>query len=221
MKKIFISLIASMVAVGSFSQTKINPTEFNNSVADRSFRMYLGPVVGVNYSMLSGNPDNFDIGAKSDIAYQGGLAFSAHFGRKNGVGQGGTGIFGIYAAAKYALHSIKTDGSDKIKLSYMEIPLLAQLFVSKGLSIEAGPTFAIPMSSSPERIDFPNSSTSIMAKDIKGNDCRFTVGARYAANNGFNIAAHYNIGMSDLAGNLPCKMSVIEVSLGWMFNIIK
>ena len=218
-RRIFILLAATMTAVGAFSQTKI-VLDGADGAADRSYRINVGPVVGLTYSSLSEGLKGLDMGTKSSIGFEIGAEANARFGRKTEVSSGGTGLFGVYAAAKFAKHSVKTDGSDNFGFSFLEIPILFQVYPMSSLAIEAGPTLALSMSSSPDKMVF-RGSTTITSKDLKPNDVRLTIGARYMLDNGMNVGLHYNIGTSDAAENFPCKLSGLEISVGWLFNIIK
>src|SRR5574344_1273683 len=218
MRKLFLFLMITALATGSYAQSKAG-VDLGN-VGSRSYKICVGPVAGINYSTLSGNPDGIDMGAKGSVGFHGGLAANIHFGRNGGTGKGGTGLFGIQMEALYSQHAIKTDGSDDLKLSYIEIPLLAQFYVYKGLSLEVGPTFALNTTSTPDNLSFTGKG-GFATKDLKANDVRLTVGAQYALDCGLNFAARYNFGTSDIAGNRPCKVSALQVSIGWMFTVAK
>lgn len=218
MRKFLLSLMVVFAASGAFAQSK--PGFEVGNMPTRSYKIAFGPIVGLNYSMLSGNPGNIDLGTSGGMGFHGGLAANVHFGRKGGTGKGGTGIFGLQLEALYSQHSIKTKGSDDLKMSFIEIPLLAQFYVAKGLSLEAGPTFALNTSRSPDLLSY-NNQCGFITKDLKANDVRLTVGARYALDCGLNFGARYNFGTSDIAGNMPCKLRGLQVSVGWMFTIVK
>jgi hypothetical protein len=218
MRKLFLFLIVTAISACSYAQSKAG-IDLGNA-GSRSYKICMGPVVGVNYSTLSGNPDGIDMGAKGSTGFHGGIAANIHFGRNNGTGKGGTGLFGIQMEALYSQHTIKTDGSDNLELSFIEVPVLAQFYVYKGLSLEVGPTFALNTSSKPDNLSFSNIG-GFATKNLKANDVRLTFGAQYSLNCGLNFAARYNLGNSDIAGNMPCKVNALQISIGWMFTVAK
>ena len=213
MKKLFLLLSIFTMAVSANAQEF---EESNDVVDTRKNVVSLGVTAGGNYSMMS-EYDPIDLGARTGIGFQGGLAVNAHFGQKQGAGAG-TGPIGLQLELLYAQHNIKTDLNDDIKLGYLEAPLLLKYYVTKGLNIELGPTFAFLMSKGPD--DLVGPSTSIAIGELKGGDVRATVGISYQTN-GFFVSARYNHGFSDLAGNFPCKVSAVTLSVGYLFDVFK
>lgn len=220
MKKVSLFFVALLSAASMVAQESVVADDWGGDVSDRSYRIYIGPKGGVNFSTISGNPKEVDMGAKMGVGFHGGLVLGAHFGRSgNGLGEGGTGKFGVQVEALYSQHTMKTDGSDDLTVSYFEVPVLFQYYPVSCFCIEVGPTIAGTMDRSPDALSF--SSATLQTKDVKGYDVKVSVGAQYRTKVGLTVGARYNIGTSDLAGNLPCKISAFQVSLGWMFNIIK
>ena len=177
----------------------------------------LGITAGANYSMMS-KYDPVDLGSRSGIGFQGGAAVNIHFGQRRGA-DAGTGPIGLQVEALYAMHSMKTDLSDNIKLSYLEIPVLLKYYITPNVNIELGPTFSYILSKSPDVLE--GTSTTIAIGELKGGDIKGTVGISYQTKSGFYASARYNMGFSDLAGNFPCKVSTVSLSVGYLFNIFK
>ena len=177
----------------------------------------LGITAGGNYAMMS-KYDPVDLGARSGIGFQGGLAINARFGQRRGA-DAGTGPVGLQIEALYAQHSMKTDLSDDIKLGYLEVPVLFKYYITSNLNIELGPTFCYLLSKSPDVLE--GTSTNIYIGELKGGDLKGTVGISYQTKGGFYASARYNMGFSELAGNFPCKVSTASVSIGYLFNIFK
>lgn len=213
MKKLFLLASIFMMAVSATAQ---DYEEGNDVVDTRKNVVSLGVTAGGNYSMMS-KYDPVDLGSRTGIGFQGGLAINAHFGQKPGAGAG-TGPIGLQLEVLYAQHSFKTDLNENIKLSYLEAPLLFKYYFTKELNVELGPTFAFLMSKSPA--DLVGPSTSIAIGELKGGDVRATVGISYQTN-GFYVSARYNHGFSDLAKNFPCKVSAATLTLGYLFDIFK
>ena len=74
------------------------------------------------------------------------------------------------------------------------------------------------MSKSPD--DLIGEATSIAIGELKGGDVKATIGISYQTN-GFFVSARYNHGFSKLAGNFPCKVSAVTLSVGYLFDVFK
>lgn len=195
---------------------------------DRPFRILIGPKMGMNMASMSGVQDEYTLNPSSGIGFQGGLAANFHFGRRSEYAYGGTGLWGVQVEAMYSQRSIKTDIED-LNFSCLEVPVLAQYYISPSFSIEVGPTFVTTLSSSPDEIFIPNfeeTSTSITdltikTGEIKAFDVMLSAGVGYKHRSGFTASARYNLGMSELAGNFAGKVSTVSVSIGWLFKVVK
>lgn len=145
--------------------------------------------------------------------------------------------------------TIGTDENGKtnadLSVGYFEIPVFVQIYpfyksdAMNTFYIEGGPDFAGTMSRKPKTLTVDNlygnysSVTYNIDSDgskLKGMDVRIMAGVGYdfAIKNAnheisslIGINARYYLGMSTLAGNFNSKMSTLEVSLSWMFNIGK
>ena len=226
MKKLFILCAISMMAMSANAQVTFTEGENSQQEEETGFGgitdtrknvVSLGVTAGANYAMMS-NYDPVDLGSRSGIGFQGGLAVNAHFGQRRGA-DAGTGPIGLQLEVLYAQHNIKTDLSDNIKLGYLEIPLLFKYYITPNLNVELGPTFCYILSKSPDVLN--GTSTTIAIGELKGGDVKGTVGISYQTKSGFYASARYNLGFSELAGNFPCKVSAVSVSVGYLFNIFK
>lgn len=215
MKKVFIFLLMAVCTVNLCAQEEWSD---ESEIVDSSYRIYLGPKVGANFSSMSGLSEGFALNPESGLGFQGGLAANFHFGRRSAKAEGGTGLFGVQVEAMYSQRTIKTDVED-LKLSYFEVPVLAQYYVIPALSIEVGPTIVGSLSSSPDEMKTGN--MLIATGDLKGFDVMLTAGLGYKHKSGFTASARYNYGMSELAGNFNGKVSTITVSIGWLFSLVK
>ena len=211
MKKFFTSLLASILAIGLQAQEGFGSSD----VMDSSYRIYLGPKIGVNFATMSGmNALNPAMG----IGFQGGLAANFHFGRRTEKAEGGTGRFGVQVEALYSQRTIKTD-YENLKLGYFEVPILAQYYILPELNIEVGPTIIGSLSSSPDEMQIDN--LNYATGELKGFDVMISAGIGYKHKSGFTASARYNLGMSELAGNFDGKISTFSLSVGWLFSLVK
>lgn len=188
----------------------------------------LGLKAGVNFSTMS-SYDVFDLGQKSAASFEGGAFISARFGKRTKASDAGTGLFGAQVELLYIQNSIKNDYADNIKLNYFAVPVMAKVFFLPGFNVEAGVCIAGLLSSSPDKIEanlnqpWPGiEKVSIATGDFKGFDVRPAVGLAYTLpSTGLGIGARYYFGTSELAKNFPCKVSSLELSLSYSFNLFK
>ena len=214
MKKIFLLAATVMMAVSVYAQEE----RAGDDVVDtRKNVVSLGVTAGGNFSMMS-KYDPIDLGKRTGIGFQGGLAINAHFGQRQGA-DAGTGPCGVQVEVLYGQHNIKTDLNENIKLGYLEVPVLFKYYFTQEFNVELGPTFAFLMSKKPDVLEAP--STKISIGELKGGDIRGTIGVSYHSKKGFFASARYNYGFCELAGNFPCKVSYASLSVGYLFDIFK
>lgn len=106
------------------------------------------------------------------------------------------------------------EGSDGniIALSYLNVPLMGKYYLTKGLSVEAGPQIGFLLSAKNERTDVKDS--------FKTLDFGVNLGLGYKLENGINFGARYNLGLTninDLSSSGKNRNGVIQVSIGYFF----
>lgn len=221
-KKFLLLVLAILGTANLFSQT----VKKGDGPIDASYRISVGPKVGMNMAMMSGLQDEYALNPSNGMGFQGGVAANFHFGRRTTKALGGTGLWGVQVEALYSQRTIKTDIED-LKFSCLEVPVLAQYYFMPSLCVEVGPTFVSTLSSSPDEINKHEESGSsftdltIKTGEIKAFDIMLSAGVGYKHKSGFTASARYNLGMSDLAGNFTGKVSTISVSIGWLFTVVK
>lgn len=232
MKKILFIALATICCLGSYAQVDggfdLTPEKTKNNA------IFVGPTVGANMTMASGQPKSRKLFDGSGIGFTGGIAGKIRFGKATEYSPEGTGILGAGVEVKYALHSVKTNGSDDLKLGYLEVPVLIQFYplakstALNGLFVEVGPEFAMLMSKNPEKLRFNVNepypgiqAVEYATGDLKGGDLRVAVGLGYTLPNmGLGINARYYLGTSELSKKaLPTKLNTVELSLSWMFKV--
>lgn len=212
-KHLLLLLFAALCCNGLFAQEECED--------DRPLRIALGPKVGVGLDMGSHSSlENLDFGM--GFGYQVGAVFNAHFGRRTELSCGGTGWFGLQIEAMYSGRNIKL-GSSSLGTSCIEVPVLAQLYVTPSVAIQAGATAVMILKTTPYELNYNGATYS--TGEIKGKDVMLTAGLAYKArlneNSALLIDARYNMGMSNLAGNFDTKVSSVMLSLSYLFNIVK
>lgn len=220
MKKFLILLLSSLCTWSAYAQYEAFYAEDEVEVdagTDRPFTIALGPKVGLPFTTMS-ESSVIDLGTKLGTGFSGGVAANFHFGRRTPISLGGTGLFGLQVEALYASRTVGTE-SEALKFNMLELPILAQLYVTPNICLEAGPTFVAAISASPDVVHVGNQFASI--GEMKANDVMFTIGAGFKQPNGLFANARYNIGTSNVAGNFDSKMSTISLSIGWLFTVVK
>lgn len=242
MKKILFFIAALSLTVPGFAQSDDGEDE---SIPTRQKRnaFFLGLKAGGTITSMT-QPNEGKLYDGSGFGFSGGLVLKARFGQASENSFGGTGYFGAGLELKYKLNSVKTLGTDesgkenaKMSIGYFEAPVFVHIYpLAKSPSlnsfyVELGAAFAGTISRNPKSLTLINPSADYSqvtyyldsnGSKLKGMDIRPFAGIGYTIpNTGLDINARYYIGTSELAGNFPCKLNTLEVSLAWLFNIGK
>ncbi|WP_346883610.1 porin family protein [uncultured Algibacter sp.] len=103
------------------------------------------------------------------------------------------------------------DSEGIIALNYLNIPLIAKYYVTKRLSLEAGPQIGFLLSTKGGTQDY---------KDLfKTTDFGVNFGLGYKLDNGLNFGARYVLGLSNIndVGGMTNKNSVLQFTVGYFF----
>ncbi len=116
---------------------------------------------------------------------------------------------GIQVDLLYSQQGAEFD-SEKIDLSYINIPIVIKYFVVGGLNIQAGPQFGFIVDDNIKEVfgDIVEAETF----DLTG-----VVGLGYDFLMRFKVVARYNFGLTDIFTNEDGKNSVVSLSLGYSF----
>ena len=97
------------------------------------------------------------------------------------------------------------------KLNYLNIPLMGKYYLTRGLSLEAGPQLGYLLSAK-------NNGTNLKSTFHKF-DFGVNFGLGFKLKNGFNFGARYNLGLSDINKtiNTSCKHKneVFQLTIGY------
>jgi hypothetical protein len=111
----------------------------------------------------------------------------------------------------FAVQGAKSkNGTQKIKLNYINWPILAKLYATKDFSIEVGPQLGFLIS---------GKGGGLPKSAYKTLDVGAALGVNYRLNQAFEIGARYNHGLTDItktSGKL--KNRVVQLSLAYSFN---
>lgn len=185
MKKLFLAAAAMLMSVSMNAQNEVG-------------QISIAPTVGLNISSIT----DYD-SSKSKA----GLAVGAV--AEYGIAE----KFGVSAGLMFSMQGCGWDRHDeKKKLNYLNIPILANYYVYKGLAVKAGVQPGILLSAKEGDEDIKD--------ETKGFDLSIPVGASYEYKN-FVLDARYNIGVTkgNKEGSKSHKNSVFQITLGYKFKL--
>lgn len=152
-----------------------------------------GAKAGLNFSTVNGsNTNNIDyvtsyhVGVVSEIPIYEKFSFQPEL---------------MYSRQGYSFNN------DVIAMNYLNIPLMGKYYVTKGLSLEAGPQIGFLLSAKNEGVKVTNSFTTF---DFGAN-----FGLGYKLENGLNFSARYNLGITKV--DTDNRNGVFQVSVGYFF----
>lgn len=191
MKKLFTLVVVVLMVVGAKAQTEI----------------VVGPKVGLNMTNIS----NFD--KKNKLSFHVGGFAEFRF----------NDYFAIQPELVYSRQGArdKIDGNKiKLRANYLNIPVLAKLYVLDELSVDLGPEFGFALNA---KAKYKDDGTTVKHKmnDINTLAVNFAIGLSYNWDD-FMFSARYNLGLSNAFdkdnydGNN--KNRVFQLSVGYRFG---
>ena len=188
--------------------------------ATQAQEVRLGAKGGVNFSSFSGDgfdafddPEgrtSFHIGAFAEIP------LSERFSIQPEV---------LYSGQGFDLVSREGADDTEVQLDYINVPVMAKVYLIEGLYAEAGPQIGFNVKNEIDSDPDDAGSGEIAINEDVINDIDFSVGvgAGYRFNNGLFLNARYNFGLTDVFNNedllidSDAKNSVFAVSAGYSF----
>lgn len=128
-------------------------------------------------------------------------------------------IFSLSLGVNYSQEGFKMKNSDnKIKLDYINVPILANVYLTKGLAVKVGvqPGFNVGNS-----VTVDGNTMSSSKKDydgIKSVALSIPVGLSYEISN-VVLDARYNWGVTKAFDGLDSKNSIFQVTIGYKFQL--
>jgi hypothetical protein len=131
-------------------------------------------------------------------------------------------MFSIQAEALYSGKGFDFDfaGGDgdkaELQLDYIDVPVLAKIYVTRGLSIEVGPQFSFLVN---EEFDFnPNSDDGDIDMDeAESFDIGLAAGLTFQTDMGLFATGRYTYGLSEVYKDLDIHHSVFQIGIGYKF----
>ena len=165
----------------------------------------LQPKVGLNIASLTkcdGADPRYGVAAGAEFEYQ------------------ASDMVGISFGALYSMQGNKQNYNNATvtnKLDYINIPVLANVYVAKGLAVKLGvqPGFKV---NEEVKLSANGSSTSHDTDETKSVDFSIPVGLSYEFNN-VVLDARYNFGLTKIADGSDAKNSVFQITLGYRLDL--
>lgn len=193
MKKLFLAVVAMMVSAATFAQNEVG-------------QLTIQPKVGVNIANITDA-----VGADPRI----GLAAGAEF--EYGI----TDNIGLSAGVLYSMQGAKASEESvdyTLKLDYLNVPILANFYVAKGLALKLGvqPGFKL---SSKVKGEASGVTAELEVEDgVKSIDLSIPVGLSYQYQN-IVFDARYNWGVTKIIDDADSKHSVFQITVGYKFSL--
>ena len=192
MRKVIIMAVLMLSSVAAFAQRPVGS-------------LTVQPKIGMNFATLTKADDSesrIGLVAGAELEYQ------------------ISDIFSISGVALYSQQGCEwsEDGSTRTnKLDYINIPVLANVYVVKNLAVKVGlqPAFNV---NSKQKASKGDSSIQGSIEGTKTFDCSIPVGLSYEYKN-FVIDGRYNFGLTKINKHADSKNSVFQITLGYKFDI--
>lgn len=183
-----------------------------NAQTNDSFTPKFGVKGGVNFATVSG--DDFD-SPDSRTSFHVGLL--AEFPM--------TEMFSIQAEALYSGQGFESDvdgelfggdGKVEYQLDYINVPVLAKVYILDGLSIEAGPQFGFKVN---EEIDAEANADDgdLNLDEAEDFDFGVAAGLTFETSMGLFATGRYTQGFTDIVNDRDVKNSVFQIGIGYKF----
>ncbi len=192
MRKVIIMAVLMLSSVAAFAQRPVGS-------------LTVQPKIGMNFATLTKADDSesrIGLVAGAELEYQ------------------LSDIFSISGGALYSQQGCEwsEDGSTRTnKLDYINIPILANVYVVKNLAVKVGlqPAFNV---NSKQKASKGDASVQGSIEGTKTFDCSIPVGLSYEYKN-FVIDGRYNFGLTKINKHADSKNSVFQLTLGYKLDI--
>ncbi len=188
MKKMILTAVVLLSSVATFAQRAVGTVSLKPQVG----------VVGATMTDVKNTKMKIGFTAGAELEYQ------------------VSDIFSLTGGVMYAQEGVKQDGDvkigkakfefkdPKINLAYINVPVMANVYVVPGLAVKLGvqPAFAVDKGGT----------------KAKGFDLAIPVGLSYEFSN-VVIDGRYNWGVTKVFDNRDAKNSVFQVTLGYKFDL--
>ncbi|HET8838581.1 MAG TPA: porin family protein [Flavobacteriaceae bacterium] len=196
-----VGLVIVFTLFGAFSAQAQNSTDL----------IQFGVKAGANFATITG--DDFE-SPESRTAFHAGVLAELPVNER----------FSIQPEILYSAQGFSADGTfggvdytAEYKMDYIQVPILAKIYLVNGLNFQVGPQVGFRINESVEfDTDLGESSEDFNSEE---NDIDFGVaaGLEYKFDGGFFIQGRYNYGFSEIYEDTDAHNSVIQAGIGFMF----
>lgn len=201
MKKLFVVAAVMLAAVGVQAQRAVGSWSFQ-------------PKVGMNVADLT-KTDGFDARIGLALGAEAEYQLTDLFSLTGGVmySQQGTKWSG-----NMEIDDFSVDGTATLKLDYINVPILANVYVAKGLAVKLGVQPGFLVNDQVKIKAMGHSVTKDLPSDegVKTFDFSIPVGVSYEYKN-VQLDARYNWGLTNVTKDGDAKNSVFQFTLGYKF----
>lgn len=170
---------------------------------------------------------HFEYGAKTGLSFAKMTKFE-DTGFKTGIYAGAFAEYvindfvGVQAELLYSMQGARWEAGNELlryKFCYVNLPIFAKIYVSKGLSVDLGPQFGYMVSAKIKFKDEVSSVTNNVYDDgnLKKFDISAAIGLSYKFAYGLEASARYNLGLTKVIESKSSKNSVFQIGLGYRF----
>jgi hypothetical protein len=119
----------------------------------------------------------------------------------------------VQPEAVYSMQGAEYSNSNtKIKVNYVNIPVLAQYMFANGFRLQTGPQLGILTNS---KVEYNGAVEVNSDNNYKSTDFGWSFGAGYLTKAGFGLDARYNLGISDISKTDPSDLK----NRVWQFGV--
>lgn len=165
---------------------------------------------GVNFATITGKDfDSPDARTSFHVGVVGEMPISDMFSIQAEALYSGQGY-------KSAVPGMVSGEKAEYQLDYINVPVLAKIYIAKGFSIEAGPQVSFKVN---EEFDFnPNGDSGDVKRD-QAEDLEFGVagGITFQTSMGLFATGRYIYGVTDIIKDVDAQNSVFQIGVGFKF----
>lgn len=219
MKKLFFVAAMTVAALSVSAQSKVKPGTWS-----------IQPKAGVTITSVTGLDEldvvMKDIAVKSESQVNVGATIGAEAEYQI------NDRFSVAAGVGYIMQGkqwddYKVPGVEvkdlKMDLGYINVPIVANYYIFKGLAVKAGVQFAFMTNAKMKATEIEGKVETKESLDIKDNcktfDFSIPVGVSYEFDNHIVIDARYNIGVTKVLDGATNHNSVLLATVGYKFRL--
>lgn len=136
-----------------------------------------------------------------------------------------TEMFSLQAEALYSGQGFKSsvpgewfggEGDVEYQLDYINVPVLAKVYLIQGLSLEVGPQFSFKVN---EEIDSNanNDGGDLGLNEAEDFEFGVAAGVSFSTEMGLFATGRYNMGLTEVVDGMDAKNSVFQIGIGYKF----